>query len=113
MDQLSYESFGLDGSGEARTRGGGRDSLLLGAQMRVNGTDPQLVRVRNLSRGGLMAELAGDLQLGDPVQIEVRGIGWVDGQIAWAAEGRVGISFQKPIDPKRARKPVGVKPAKG
>lgn len=113
MDQLSYESFGLDGSGDARTRGGGRDSLLLGAQLRVNGTEPQLVRVRNLSRGGLMAELAGDPDIGDPVQIEVRGVGWVDGQIAWAAEGRVGISFDKPIDPKRARKPVSAAPTKG
>lgn len=109
MDQLSYESFDLaDSSGSARSRDGGRDSLLLGAKMRAGGgSAPQQVRVRNLSRGGLMAELAGEVALGDVVEIEVRGIGWVRGHIAWATEGRVGVAFDELIDPLRARKPVG------
>ncbi len=109
MDQLSYESFGLTGSdGNARTRGGGRDSLLLGALIRVGkASEPIQARVRNLSSGGLMAEMIANAKTGDPVEVEVRGIGWVSGLIAWATDGRVGVAFDRPIDPKRARKPVG------
>jgi hypothetical protein len=41
------------------------------------------------------------------VEVEVRGVGWVSGRIAWATDGRVGIAFDTPIDPLLARKPVG------
>ena len=51
---------------------------------------PVTVRVRNLSSGGLMAEYAGAVEIGDPISIEVRGVGWVKGRVAWAAEARVG-----------------------
>jgi len=64
------------------------------------------VRVRNLSSGGLMAEYAEPIAQGAPVKIEVRNLGWIDGHIAWAAEGRVGIAFERGIDPLAARKPV-------
>jgi hypothetical protein len=111
MDQLSYESFAkAEADASASQRGGGRDSLLLGAQMRFGSREPVQVRVRNLSSGGLMAEYGGRVEIGDPIAIEVRGIGWVDGKVAWAAEARVGVAFDQPVDPKRARKPVGVAP---
>ena len=86
-----------------------RDSLLLSAQLCLPITDTSLtVRIRNLSAGGLMAEYANDVAIGDPVKIEVRGIGWVNGTIAWIAAGRIGIAFDEAIDPKLARKPVPV-----
>jgi hypothetical protein len=66
-----------------------------------------LARVRNLSSGGLMAEYAAPVQSGTPVEIEVRGVGWVKGRIAWATDGRVGVAFDIEIDPMLARKPVG------
>ncbi|AJP72001.1 PilZ domain-containing protein [Sphingomonas hengshuiensis] len=89
-------------------RSGSRDSLLLGAQFRVDGSDAvEQVRVRNLSPGGLMAEYAAPVARDTPVEIEVRGVGWVKGKIAWAAEGRVGVAFDIAIDPLLARKPVG------
>ena len=91
-------------------RNGSRDSLLLVAQFRVDGGPVQQVRVRNLSSGGLMAEHAAPIHRGTPVEIEVRGVGWVRGQIAWSAEGRVGVAFAGEIDPLLARKPVGKAP---
>lgn len=106
MDLLSYESFTADEAGSSQ-RSGGRDSLLLGAQLRVDGGEPVQARVRNLSAGGLMAEYPRSVSGGTPVEIEVRGIGWVQGRVAWSAEGRIGIAFDEPIDPKSARKPVG------
>ncbi len=86
----------------------GRDSLLLLATLTAGGTQMQ-VRVRNLSAGGLMAELPEPVPNDASVEIELRGVGRVTGRIAWQTEGRAGIAFDRPIDPQRARKPVGIK----
>ena len=77
------------------------------AELRGPGQSALPVRVRNLSAGGLMAEYAGPLDDGAPIEIDVRGIGWVSGRIAWRAAGRVGVAFDRHIDPMLARKPVG------
>lgn len=90
--------------------GRGRDSLFLLARLKVAGSQAEAtVRVRNLSSGGLMAELAEPVSPDSVVQIELRGIGWVSGRVAWQVEGRAGIAFDKPIDPQLARKPVGLR----
>lgn len=109
MDQFSFDpSSGAVAEDPTGQRAGSRDSLLLTAQIRHAGLpEGKQVRVRNLSPGGLMAELNPPLASGTPVEVEVRGIGWVGGRIAWAAEGRVGIAFDSEIDPMLARKPVG------
>ena len=109
MDGLTYEFDGPEDEGASqRTRS--RDSLFLIAQMRVGGdATTQDVRVRNLSEGGLMVEVAKPLPLGTEITLEVRGLGEVKGSVAWYAEGRAGVALATPIDPKKARKPV--KPA--
>lgn len=85
-----------------------RDSLLLIAQIRVD-TSPAVheVRVRNLSEGGLMIEFERALAVDTPVTLDMRGVGEVTGRVAWCTEGRLGIALDAPIDPKKARKPVG------
>ena len=109
MDQFSTESVNaLSADDFTGQRTGSRDSLLLTAQFRVVGDDKVVqARVRNLSSGGLMAEYATPVEAGAPVEIEVRGVGWVKGRIAWATDGRVGVAFDIEIDPMLARKPVG------
>jgi len=85
-----------------------RDSLFLKAELRiVDGDDCGEVRIRNLSAGGLMAEAAVLTKRGDKVELELRNIGRVTGHVAWVAQGRFGVAFDHPIDPKLARKPVG------
>ncbi|WP_339692246.1 PilZ domain-containing protein [uncultured Parasphingorhabdus sp.] len=87
-----------------------RDSLFLKAELRfVDGDDCGEVRIRNLSAGGLMAEAPVLAKRGDNVEIELRNIGRITGYVAWVAQGRFGIAFDHPIDPKLARKPVGQK----
>jgi PilZ domain len=85
-----------------------RDSLLLKAILRFpsNGKESE-VRIRNLSAGGLMAETPARVTRGEPVEINLRSIGWITGHVAWITEGRLGIAFDHPINPKDARKPVG------
>jgi hypothetical protein len=88
-------------------RNAGRDSLLLTARMKLDGRPECQVRVRNLSEGGLMAEYPQPVGIGTSVLMEIRGIGWVRGMVAWATEGRLGIAFETKVDPLSARKPVG------
>ena len=57
--------------------------------------------------GGLMAEFSDGLAQGLRVEFDVRGVGWVPGQVAWSAAGRIGVAFDRHIDPMLARKPVG------
>jgi hypothetical protein len=97
-----------DTTTDAGKRGGARDSLFLIAPIRFEGEEGVTeVRVRNLSPGGLMAEIGRVVPIGTPVVVGLRGIGVVEGKIAWCAEGRVGVALDEPIDPKLARKPVG------
>jgi hypothetical protein len=86
-----------------------RDSLLLMGTIKAAGDyvrDTQPIRVRNLSSTGLMADSKADYDLGAHVEIGLRGVGLVQGEIVWVREGRMGVTFRDTIDPKRARLPV-------
>jgi hypothetical protein len=84
-----------------------RDSLFLKAVLRFSNTkNEHEVSIRNVSAGGLMAEILTDAPRGEPVEIKLRSIGWVSGHIVWVTARRVGIAFDHPINPKDARKPV-------
>ncbi|WP_457348072.1 PilZ domain-containing protein [Sphingomonas sp. UYP23] len=108
MDQYSQDPLSAPDEDGAHNRQESRDSLFLMADFRVVGSsEVHAVRVRNLSAGGLMAELSGGLEQGLRVEFDVRGIGWVPGQVAWSAAGRIGVAFDQQIDPLLARKPVG------
>lgn len=108
MDQYSHDPFHVSTEAVARNRQDPRDSLFLMADLRIIGQNSvRPVRVRNLSAGGLMAEYPEGLAQGLRVEFDVRGVGWVSGQIAWCAAGRIGVAFDRQIDPMLARKPVG------
>ena len=84
-----------------------RDSLFVMADLRVDGLEGEhRIRVRNLSAGGLMAEGEFRVQRGQVVWTNVRGIGWVEGSVAWVQDSRFGIAFREEIDPRIARAPV-------
>jgi len=109
MDQFPSDPFSGVASDEgAYNRQDPRDSLFLMADMRVPGTkEVKAIKVRNLSSGGLMAEFPQGLDQGMAVEFEVRGIGRITGRVAWSAAGRIGVAFDRQIDPMLARKPVG------
>ena len=83
-----------------------RDSMFLLATMRRPGGPEVQVKVRNLSSGGMMVECPISFARGELVESDLRGIGPVGGKIAWAAGSRVGVAFDRAIDPSLARKPV-------
>lgn len=108
MDQFSNDHFtGTAGDDTSMQRVEVRDSLFLVAGMRIAGqATTRQVRVRNLSAGGMMAELADQVEPGTRVEIDLRGVGQIGGRIAWWTAGRVGIAFDEMIDPMAARKPI-------
>jgi hypothetical protein len=112
MDSYSHDPFSkpdvLGGSQRARAR----DSLFLMARLQFVGeAKVRDVRVRNLSEGGLMVDCASVKDPGTAVLLDLRGIGEVAGKVAWCTEGRIGIALDRPIDPIKARKPVGTSAA--
>jgi hypothetical protein len=114
MDHISQDPL-TDGSADeaAAQRIDTRDSLLLVARFRIAGSSETVqVRVRNLSAGGLMADVPKPIDIGTMVEVEVRGVGWINGRIAWIAAGRAGVAFDHLIDPQAARKPVVASPVK-
>jgi hypothetical protein len=99
----------IEAAEAAHNREAMRDSLFLTATVQLmSDRSDRTVRVRNLSAGGMMADCTEALTAGEPVLVTLRGVGEVLGEIAWRRNGRIGVSFGEPIDPKQARKPVGV-----
>jgi hypothetical protein len=93
----------------AKARNAARDSMLLQAPLRrVNSPAhrPVTLRIRNLSAGGMMAECSEPIATAEQVVMDLRGVGEVTGTVAWCHDGRVGISFDTPIDPRLTRKPI-------
>lgn len=57
----------------------------------------QLVRVRNVSAGGLMAEAGQAVSVGDVVSVELSSQK-IPGSIVWIREGTIGVKFDQNID---------------
>lgn len=108
---MQHESDATMQSGEACDRSSERLNFFLGTSLKSGPHAALVARVRNLSAGGMMVELADEpepeLVVGDRVIAELRNIGRVKGEIAWVDGRRYGIRFDKDIDPEAARKPVG------
>jgi len=91
----------------ALSRGADRDSLFMQAGLILSGTpDPVVVRVRNLSPGGMLAEAKLKIAQGETVEVELRNVGTVPGRVIWAGEGKFGIAFDRLVDPQAVRRQV-------
>lgn len=106
MYPVSMEQFGrtvFSAAAPATDRGRGTTSL--DARLRRFGVPEVIgVRVRNLSAGGLMAELPDPIAPDAAIEIELDGLGWIAGRVAWQTEGRIGIAFDRDITPEHVRR---------
>lgn len=83
----------------ARRDDRGRGAVHVSARLRVSDADEGfVVPVRNLSAGGMMAELPHPLPPDCVVQVQLDGVGWITGRIVWQTEGRTGVAFDEVID---------------
>lgn len=76
-----------------------RHNVMLQARLRRGGADEAPARVRNISRGGMMAECRCRIAQGERIEIVMRGLGELTGSVAWATKERVGVMFDAPVDP--------------
>lgn len=84
------------------------------AALRRPGGQDVMVKIRNLSPGGMMAECPISFVRHESIEVDLRGIGRVTGKIVWATGGRIGVAFSEAVDPRLARKPfasIGLQPA--
>lgn len=93
-------------SAGTNARAAGRESMMLLATLRLPGGEEK-ARVRNLSAGGMMVDLATTLPPGTRVEIELPRIGGVAGAVAWSKAGRTGFRFESAVDVAKARRPIG------
>ena len=56
-----------------------------------------LCRIRNLSAGGLMAEVFAPFAVEDRIGIELRNGFMLDGEVRWTRQGQIGIRFDQPV----------------
>ncbi len=94
----------LDSPESAIQRGKPRNSIFLGAELCFEGDDLRHeVRVRNISAGGMMIDFAIVTPKGTLVKVDVRNLGKISGHVAWSTDTRMGIRFDRDIDPEKAR----------
>lgn len=70
--------------------------LLIGKLL--SGRGEALCRIRNLSSGGLMAEIHAPLEVDDAVQIELKAGNRLAGRVRWTREGRMGVAFDETVE---------------
>ena len=76
-----------------------RHSIMMHATLSCGDGGAASARVRNISRGGMMAECRFRGAQGDRILISMRGLGELEGSVAWARHNRIGVTFDEPIDP--------------
>lgn len=81
-----------------------RDRILLLARLCVeDDAEIYAIRIRDLSAGGMRAQFSGRPLGRTKVAVEIRNLGWVEGRVAWQNADTIGVRFDKPIDPEKAR----------
>ncbi|MGN6818662.1 MAG: PilZ domain-containing protein [Sphingomonas sp.] len=58
----------------------------------------ELCLVRNISAGGLMANIWSDLAIGDPLTAEFKSGHRASGRVVWRRENRIGMQFDEEAD---------------
>lgn len=57
-----------------------------------------ICRIKNISAGGLMAEVVCPLEVGEQVYIEFNSEQRIPGNVVWTREGSIGIKFDQDVD---------------
>ena len=63
----------------------------------VGPSGEQLIRVRNVSAGGLMADVGQPIAVGEAVSVELSSQ-QIPGTVVWIREGSVGVKFAQALD---------------
>lgn len=72
--------------------------VLLPAGKMIGEDWQDLCRIRNISAGGLMAELSSSRDADQPVTVEINSSQHIDGRIVWTRGATVGVKFDRDVD---------------
>lgn len=86
--------IGADAYSQTETR----YAVLMKGRIQTSDRDFQ-IRICNISAGGLMAKVPGDIMVGTPVLVTIRTDDAMTGIVVWCDGGRAGVAFDTPIDP--------------
>jgi hypothetical protein len=95
------EDFGPERNGKANPDAGNREQLRhpliwLGEIHYAHDSNP--VRLRNVSAGGALVEVAVDYPIGAEIMLDLGEAGQFFATVAWAGGDQVGVRFQEPFD---------------
>lgn len=113
MEDFSGFDHEQDGSASPHQRIAQRDSMFLQARASRPDMPDAVLRLRNLSAGGMMADSEQGFASGETLTVDLRGVGPVRGRVVWVKPPRIGIAFDYPINPKLARKAPPQSPGSG
>lgn len=61
------------------------------------------LRVRDISATGLSGVTAVKLAIGNNIVLEMRGLAKMEATVVWHYSDSIGVKFNEPIDPNKAR----------
>jgi len=95
-----FTTFSLSGDApeESDRRGGQRYMSVLQTGKIVTPTHQELCLIRNISSGGMMADIFAPMNVGEFVSVEFKAGKRVEGAIRWINNDRSGIEFLERID---------------
>src|SRR3546814_1544043 len=64
----------------------------------TSGKGQELCLIRNISAGGIMANIYSTHEVGEQIGIEIRSGQQLDGEIVWTRDGCIGVQFANEID---------------
>ena len=111
MSEFEEEDFPVEPTdAQHPERDGDRQSLFMHGELTLSYMEqPQTVRIRNLSKGGVMVETALPVTNGEAFTLVLPNVGPVRGRVAWVGGGRFGAAFDAPIEPNDVRRKIVVK----
>ena len=98
----------LDEPHDCNRRIAARSRILMRSKLRVRGSDHEYpILIKDVSSTGLRASTEVSFFAGSRIEVEIRGVGWVAGEIVRAARpGQTGIKFAALIRPELLHQPV-------
>lgn len=81
-----------------------RRNLLMKAAFNLDGSgQAQPTTIRDISSTGMKASIAHAPLVGGEVHVEIPGVGTVPATVVWAEDGKMGVHFDRVIDPTQAK----------
>lgn len=79
-------------------RGGERHLTLFRVGAILLGERRELCLIRNISAGGMMLRIYAQVEVGQPIEIELKNGIPITGKVSWVSDSQVGVEFDTPID---------------